>query len=140
MRKASSYIRIIALMLLMVTLLTVTAYAQEDNVGKPKVDGAEIVLDDISSDVEDEEVLEGIVLDASGRLWYMPEQIPLTFLTDEEEEIIFKCKLYTETEQTLEDTRKNSEIVWDYWYYSRCFLYVQYTFGKPCVVFGNLFG
>ena len=118
MRKASSYIRIIALMLLMVTLMTVTAYAQEDNVGKPKVDGTKIVLDDDSLPVEEaEEILEGIVLDASGKLWYMPEQIPLTFLTDKEEEMIFKCKLYTETDKTLEDTRKNSEIVWDYWYY-----------------------
>ncbi len=118
MRKASSYIRIIALMLLMVTLFSVTAFAQEDNVGKPKVDGTGIVLDDIPSPTEEEEeVLEGIVLDASGRLWYMPEQIPLTFLTDEEEQMIFKCKLYTETDKTLEDTRKNSEIVWDYWYY-----------------------
>ena len=116
MRKASSYIRIIALMLLMVTLLSVTAYAQEDNVGKPKVDGTKIALD-ATSTVEEEEVLEGIVLDASGKLWYMPEQIPLTFLTDEEEELIFRFKLYTETDKVLEDTRKNSEIVWDYWYY-----------------------
>lgn len=116
MRKASFYFRIIALMLLMATLFGMTAFAQEDNVGKPKVDGSTIVSDDISTS-EPEEVLEGIVLDASGQLWYMPEQIPLTFLTDKEEEKIFKCKLYVETEQTLKDTRKNSEIVWDYWYY-----------------------
>lgn len=116
MRKASFYFRVIALMLLMATLLGVTAFAQEDNVGKPKVDGSKIVSDDIST-LEAEEVLEGIVLDASGQLWYMPEQIPLTFLTDKEVEKIFKCKLYVETDKTLTDTRKNSEIVWDYWYY-----------------------
>ena len=117
MRKTHSYIRIIALMLLMVTLFSVTAFAQEDNVGKPKVDGSKILLDDMFVEEEPEEILEGIVLDASGRLWYMPEQILLTFLTDEEEQMIFKCKLYTETDKTLEDTRQNSEIVWDYWYY-----------------------
>lgn len=128
MRNTCTYIRIIALMLLMVTLMMTTAYAQEDKVVTPKVNGLNELLENFDTTQgfltdgaepveEPEEVLEGVVLDANGTLWYMPEQIPLTFLSDEEESMIFKHKLYTETDKTFEDTRENYQIVWDYWYY-----------------------
>lgn len=61
--------------------------------------------------------LSGVVIDGDGELWYMPGQIPLTFLSEEEYNIIYKCHLYTETDEILTDNRSNAEIVWDYWYW-----------------------
>lgn len=123
MRRKCLYIRIVALMLLMASFCNLTAYAKENDVATSRVDGPVIAVEtyeDSGSVIVDdtyEEDLQGIVLDASGRLWHMPEQIPLTFLTQEEEEFIFGHQAYTETTQTLEDTRDNSQILWDYWYY-----------------------
>lgn len=76
------------------------------------------LADDAAEAVQsaEEPVLDGIVMDASGRLWYMPEQIPLTFLSQDEYDVIVKCHLYTETDKVLTDNRSNAEIVWDYWY------------------------
>lgn len=115
MRKTYLSVRIIALMLLMVTLLYVTVYAQEEKVVNPKVNGLQNVI--TVNHEEDTISLTGIVLDVSGTLWYMPDGIPLTFLSDEDESMIFKYKLYTETDAVLRDKRENHEIIWDYWYY-----------------------
>lgn len=68
-------------------------------------------------DSQDTQEYVGVVMDDTGKLWYMPEQIPLTFLSSEEYNIIVKYHLYTETDKILTDSRLNAEIVWDYWYW-----------------------
>lgn len=72
---------------------------------------------DALQETQEMQEYNGIVMDDAGRLWYMPEQIPLTFLSSEEYNIIAKYHLYTETDEILTDNRLNAEIVWDYWYW-----------------------
>lgn len=103
MKNKFIYIRFIVLILLVV-LLTITAYAdeyvQQEN---------DYITENINA--------LNIVLDKKGTFWYMPHQIPLTFLSNEDKNSIFKYKLYSEIDLELKDTRENYQIVWDYWYY-----------------------
>lgn len=121
MQYISKWVRFIALIMIVLTFCQTTAYAEE--VGTEALSGVRrldmtLNKDDLTEEpTETVEELSGIVMDANGKLWYMPQQIPLTFLTAEEVDLIHDGKLYTETELVIEDLRTNAEIVWDYFYY-----------------------
>ncbi len=70
--------------------------------------------DEISSE---NEMIYGIVLDAQGKLWYMPQAYPLTFLSQEEIDTIYKYNLYTIVDKIIPENRENRDIIWDYFYY-----------------------
>ena len=102
----------IAIAVVMFAMCSVTAYAVP--VKPDRID------DDWyppETEVQQEVVEHCIVVDNSGMLWYMPEEIPLFFLSEEELADVLTYIKPEETGEALSDFRNYEEITFDAWYY-----------------------
>lgn len=90
-------IRLLLVMGIIITICTISSNAAED--------------------VHNVDTKSLLLMDDNGVLWYEPEGIPLTFISEDLYDIICDYELYNMSTRQLSDLRTNEEIVWDYWYY-----------------------
>lgn len=107
------YIRMRNLFVLMCAILLCTVTVTSSAL--PFSETAWNSMSTTNMDIPEESI--GIVMDSNGILWYMPDEYPLTFLSQDEANAIHNYNLYTIVDYPINDTRENREVIWDYWYY-----------------------